>query len=150
MHIPILFLVVGGQVSLFHHPLPNASAFQQFGFSSVPPPDNSEKNFPPGDGGSTKENSGATAKASGETEAPEKREALVSKDSLKKLTMEVLVKLVTEKVELLKGKHEEIEKMQHTCADMVKPVTQKEVLLKGKHKEIEKCKTKFYALVQIW
>ncbi|KAG5551034.1 hypothetical protein RHGRI_009461 [Rhododendron griersonianum] len=110
------YKVVGGQVPLFHHSLPNASAFQLFGFSSVPSPENPEKeNSLPGDGGSRVENSGATTKA----------------NSSKELTMENLVKLVTEKIELLNGKHEEIEKM-------VKLVIEKEELLKVKHEEIEK------------
>ncbi|KAF7146777.1 hypothetical protein RHSIM_Rhsim04G0016800 [Rhododendron simsii] len=232
------YKVVGGQVSQFHHSLPNAYAFQRFGFSSVPSPKNPKKEkFPLGDGRNTVENSGAKGKASGDAEAPQQREAapvseapiqdqskqenntapLVTTssrwnptpeqlqaledmyeggthtptadqikliagelrqfkvegknvfywfknhrarerqkrrcehreslesevpDSLKELTMEDLVKLVTEKVEPLREKHEEIEKMQHTCADMVKLVTQKEELLKGKHKEIEKMQDK--------
>ncbi|KAE9456464.1 hypothetical protein C3L33_11559, partial [Rhododendron williamsianum] len=72
--------VVGGQGSLFHHSLPNnAYAFQRFGFSSVPSPENPKKEkSPPGDGGSTVENSGATAKASGDAEAPEQRDVPVS------------------------------------------------------------------------
>ncbi|XP_058209962.1 uncharacterized protein LOC131322605 [Rhododendron vialii] len=236
------YKVVGGQGSLFHHSLPNAYAFQRFGFSSVPSPKNPKKvKSPPGDGGSTVENSGATAKASGDAEAPRQREAPVYEapiqdqskqenntaplvtassrwnptpeqlqaledmyeggtrtptadqikliagelrqfgkidgknvfywfqnhrargrqkrrrehreslesevpDSSKELTMEDLVKLVTEKVEPLRGKHKEIEQMQdkvlRTCADMVKFVTQKEVLLKVKHKDIEKMQGK--------
>ncbi|KAE9456463.1 hypothetical protein C3L33_11558, partial [Rhododendron williamsianum] len=72
-----------------------------------------------------------------------KQIAFFYSDSSKEyLTMEDLVKLVTEKVEPLMGKHKEIEQMQdevlRTCADMVKLVTQKEVLLKRKHKDIEK------------
>ncbi|KAE9456495.1 hypothetical protein C3L33_11560, partial [Rhododendron williamsianum] len=115
-HAETTAYVVGGQVPLFHHSLPNASAFQQFGFSSVPSPENPEKeNSLPGDGGNAVENSGAATKA----------------NSSKELTMENLVKLVTEKIELLNGKHEEIEKM-------VKLVTEKEELLKVKHEEIEK------------
>ncbi|KAI8557546.1 hypothetical protein RHMOL_Rhmol04G0019000 [Rhododendron molle] len=71
--------VVGGQGSLFHHSLPNAYAFRRFGFSSVPSPENPKKEKSlPGDGGSAVENSGATAKASGDAEAPQQREAPVS------------------------------------------------------------------------
>lgn len=61
-----------------------------------------------------------------------------SDSSTKELTTEDLLNLVTEKVELLKGKHEEIEKMQGTCAAMMKLVTKREELLKAKQEEIEK------------
>ncbi|KAF7145355.1 hypothetical protein RHSIM_Rhsim04G0017000 [Rhododendron simsii] len=71
--------VVGGQVSQFHHSLPNAYAFQRFGFSSVPSPKNLKKEKSlPGDGRNRVENSGATAKASGDAEASQQREAPVS------------------------------------------------------------------------
>lgn len=113
--------VVASQVSLFHNSFPNASAFQRFGFSSVPSPENPEKENSV-NGGSTVENNGATTKASGDAEAPEQGEVPISEDSEEELTMEDLVKLVTEKEELLKVKHKEIEKMQdkvlRTYADM--------------------------------
>ncbi|KAF7144602.1 hypothetical protein RHSIM_Rhsim04G0016600 [Rhododendron simsii] len=129
-------MVVADQMSLFHHSSLNASAFQRFGFSSVPSPETPEKeSSPSANGGSTVESNGATAKASGDTEASEQREVPISggmkvtnqeEDSgsnsesqyttlLKggeELTMDDLVKLVTEKEELLKVKHKEIEKMQ--------------------------------------
>ncbi|XP_058209775.1 grpE protein homolog 2, mitochondrial-like isoform X2 [Rhododendron vialii] len=118
-------MVVAGQMSLFHHSSLNASAFQQFGFSSVPSPETPEKeNSPSANGGSTVESNGATAKASGDTEASEQREVPISgdSDSEEELTMDDLVKLVTEKEELLNVKHKEIEKMQdkvlRTYADM--------------------------------
>ncbi|KAE9456466.1 hypothetical protein C3L33_11557, partial [Rhododendron williamsianum] len=146
--------VVAGQMSLFHHSSLNASAFQRFGFSSVPSPETPEKeNSPSANGGSTVESNGATAKASGDTEASEQREVPISggmkvtnqeedsgsnseshynmshsvkrrrgakqmsfsdsdSDSEEELTMDDLVKLVTEKEELLKVKDKEFEKMQ--------------------------------------
>lgn len=143
-------------MSLFHHSSLNASAFQRFGFSSVPSPETPEKeNSPSANGGSTVESNGATAKASGDTEASEQREVPISggmkvtnqeedsgsnseshynmshsvkrrrgakqmsfsdsdsdSDSEEELTMDDLVKLVTEKEELLKVKDKEFEKMQ--------------------------------------
>ncbi|KAF7112219.1 hypothetical protein RHSIM_RhsimUnG0247900 [Rhododendron simsii] len=109
----------------FHHSLPNACAFQRFGFSSVPSPGSTVKeNSPAAKGASTVENNGAKANTSGDAEAPEQREVPVCEDSLKELTIEDQVKQVTEKIELLKGKLEEIEKMQdkvqRTCEGMIK------------------------------
>ncbi|XP_058210341.1 uncharacterized protein LOC131322841 [Rhododendron vialii] len=236
------YKVVGGQVSLFHHSLPNASAFQRFGGSRAShrarPRSSASRaskfwakrphliiwpRTPKYVGsvleGSTVENSGATAKASGDAEALEQREAPISKDSFKELTMEDLVKLVTlkgkheeiekiqdkvlrtfadmvnvaerarasgdaealekretpvfedsstkklamedlvklvtEKVELLKGKHEEIEKMQGTCTAMMKLVTKREELLKAKQEKIEKTQdnvlhTLVYQVIATW
>ncbi|CAL5392719.1 unnamed protein product [Camellia sinensis] len=107
--------VISGLVSLLHHSALNTSAFQRFGFSSSTSPETTEKeNAQSGNGGSTVENDGATAKTSGDTEVPEQKEASSSEDSdaEAELSMEDLVKLVTEKEELLNVKHKEIEKMQ--------------------------------------
>ncbi|KAI8009369.1 hypothetical protein LOK49_LG06G00432 [Camellia lanceoleosa] len=107
--------VISGLVSLLHHSALNTSAFQRFGFSSSTSPETTEKeNAQSGNGGSTVENNGATAKTSGDTEVPEQKEASSSEDSdaEAELSMEDLVKLVTEKEELLNVKHKEIEKMQ--------------------------------------
>ncbi|THG21649.1 hypothetical protein TEA_000278 [Camellia sinensis var. sinensis] len=115
MHMLILFQVISGLVSLLHHSALNTSAFQRFGFSSSTSPETTEKeNAQSGNGGSTVENNGATAKTSGDTEVPEQKEASSSEDSdaEAELSMEDLVKLVTEKEELLNVKHKEIEKMQ--------------------------------------
>lgn len=83
----------------------------------MPSPETPEKeNSPSANGGSTVESNGATAKASGDTEASEQREVPISgdsdSDSEEELTMDDLVKLVTEKEELLKVKDKEFEKMQ--------------------------------------
>ncbi|KAF7145438.1 hypothetical protein RHSIM_Rhsim04G0017400 [Rhododendron simsii] len=96
------------------------------------------------------------ARASGDAEALEKREAPVFEDSsTKELTTEDLLNLVTEKVELLKEKHKEIEKMQGTCTAMMKLVTKREELLKSKQEEIEKTQdnvvlTLVYLVIATW
>ncbi|PSR96266.1 Protein GrpE like [Actinidia chinensis var. chinensis] len=97
--------VFTSQVSMLHHSALNASVFQRFGFSSFASRETTEKE-------NAQSENGAAAKTSGDTEVPEQREASSSEDSEDELSMEDLVKLVTEKEQLLKAKHKEIEKMQ--------------------------------------
>ncbi|KAL6999209.1 hypothetical protein U1Q18_000369 [Sarracenia purpurea var. burkii] len=117
--------VVTSQVSLLHHPALNASAFQQFGFSSSASPEtNEQENAQPGSNqGNPVENRDRSTKTSGDTQVPDQAEVSSSEDeevtdqkeesdSEDELSMEDLVKLVAEKEELLKVKHKEIEKMQ--------------------------------------
>ncbi|KAA8527012.1 hypothetical protein F0562_008759 [Nyssa sinensis] len=129
--------VVTGQVSLSHHSILNGSAFQRYGISSTASPQSTEKDTAQSgnDQGNTVENDGATAKTTGNTEAPDQKEESGSNsksqfvkrrrrgtkrtafsdsdsDSEGDLSIDDLVKLVAEKEELLKMKHKEIEKMQ--------------------------------------
>ncbi|KAI3703808.1 hypothetical protein L1987_74003 [Smallanthus sonchifolius] len=97
--------VMAGQISLLHHSALNSLAFQRFGISSSASPQSNDK--------TTAEN-GETATDN----SNDAKENPIDED----LTMEDLVKLVTEKEELLKTKQEEIEKMKdkvlRTYADM--------------------------------
>ncbi|KAI3828331.1 hypothetical protein L1987_02431 [Smallanthus sonchifolius] len=97
--------VMTGQISLLHHSALNSLAFQRFGISSSASPQSNEK--------TTSEN-GETATDN----SNDAKENPIEED----LTMEDLIKLVTEKEELLKTKQEEIEKMKdkvlRTYADM--------------------------------
>lgn len=105
--------MVGSRVSLVSSVIPGRVCISTSWFSSVPSPENlEEENTPPADRGSTVGNNGATAKASGDAEASEQREELISEDLEEKLTMKDLVKLVTEKEKLLMAKLKKIEKMQ--------------------------------------
>ncbi|XP_057465871.1 grpE protein homolog 2, mitochondrial isoform X2 [Actinidia eriantha] len=97
--------VFTSQMSMLHHSARNASVFQRFGLSSFASSETTEKE-------NAQSGNDAAAKTSGDTEVPEQREASSSEDSEDELSMEDLVKLVTEKEELLKVKHKEIEKLQ--------------------------------------
>ncbi|KAI3755896.1 hypothetical protein L1987_55705 [Smallanthus sonchifolius] len=103
--------MIAGHISLLHNSTLNSSAFQRFGFSSSASPQPNEKGTEngtttTGSSNDAKENASSDDKGQGEEE----------------LTMEDLIKLVTEKEELLKTKQEEIEKMKdkvlRTYADM--------------------------------
>ena len=117
-------------MSLFNH---NASMFQRFGiFSSSSPQTSDKETAQSGNEQSTVENDGAPAGAdpaktnqteeSGSNSKPQsesskrrrrgtKRTAFSDSDSEGDLSMDDLVKLLTEKEELLKIKHKEIEQM---------------------------------------
>ncbi|XP_004294427.1 PREDICTED: grpE protein homolog, mitochondrial-like isoform X3 [Fragaria vesca subsp. vesca] len=92
------------QVSLLHHSTPTSSISQLFGFSSSASPEPSER---VGNGGSEK--SDAKVSEGGDTQAADQTK---ESDSDEDLSTEDLVKLLTEKEELLKQKHKEVEKMQ--------------------------------------
>ncbi|KAL3503553.1 hypothetical protein ACH5RR_038002 [Cinchona calisaya] len=113
--------VVSGQVSLLHHSFLNGSPFQWFGFSSSASPQHNEK-----DNAQSGTESGSDAadgaKTSAQTEVHDKTEASSStdakvqddkdgSDSEDDLSRDDLVKLVAEKEEQLKIKHEELQKM---------------------------------------
>ncbi|KAL0000727.1 hypothetical protein SO802_014508 [Lithocarpus litseifolius] len=110
-------LSVPGQVAFLHHSA-TRSIFQRFGVSSSASPEPTDK-----ENGSTVDNNGAPT-ASGDAKLADQAEdpgpgqskaagAKVSdSESEAELSMDDLVKLVTEKEELLKLKHKEIEKMQ--------------------------------------
>nr|XP_027064314.1 grpE protein homolog 1, mitochondrial-like isoform X2 [Coffea arabica] len=127
--------VVSGQVALLHRSFLNGSPFQLFGFSSSASPQHNEKDTaqPRAENGSD----AAAAGTSTETEVHDKTEASASTDSQVKdekdvsdsdsdsegdLSRDDLVKLVAEKEEQLKIKHEELQKLQdkalRTYADM--------------------------------
>ncbi|XP_027170598.1 grpE protein homolog 1, mitochondrial-like isoform X2 [Coffea eugenioides] len=127
--------VVSGQVALLHRSFLNGSPFQLFGFSSSASPQHNEKDTaqPGAENGSD----AAAAGTSTETEVHDKTEASASTDSQVKdekdvsdsdsdsegdLSRDDLVKLVAEKEEQLKIKHEELQKLQdkalRTYADM--------------------------------
>ncbi|KAK9074232.1 hypothetical protein SSX86_006829 [Deinandra increscens subsp. villosa] len=104
--------VIGGHISLLHSRALNSMAFQRFGISSSASPQSNEK--------ATSENGGTATDNSDNV-----KENTSSDDEGKgeeDLTMEDLIKLVTEKEELLKTKQEENEKMKdkvlRTYADM--------------------------------
>ncbi|XP_050369483.1 grpE protein homolog 2, mitochondrial-like isoform X2 [Argentina anserina] len=121
------------QVSMLHHSTPTSSISQLFGFSSSASPESSES---AGNGGSEKSNTkvsdSGNTKVADETNdsgsIPEsqstnvrrqrnlrggtKRTAFSDSDSDEDLSTEDLVKLLTEREELLKQKHEEVAKMQ--------------------------------------
>ncbi|XP_016648814.1 PREDICTED: protein GrpE-like isoform X3 [Prunus mume] len=99
------------QVSLLHHSTPSSSISQIFGFSSSASPQPSEREH-----GSAAENGGAStngepAKASGDAKVSEQTKESDSEGE-GDLGFDDLVKLVAEKEELLKQKHEEIKSMQ--------------------------------------
>ncbi|KAJ0936348.1 putative GrpE nucleotide exchange factor [Helianthus annuus] len=103
--------VIAGQISSLHNSTCNLSGFQRFGFSSSASPESNEKESENGrttTGSSNDEKESANSDDKGQGEED--------------LTMEDLIKLVTEKEELLKIKQEEIEKMKdkvlRTYADM--------------------------------
>ncbi|KAI3703014.1 hypothetical protein L6452_28768 [Arctium lappa] len=102
--------VIAGQISLLHNSILSSSAFQRFGISSSASPQANEK--------STSENGGATTNKPDDAKENDNGQGSGEED----LTLEDLVKLVTEKEELLKTKQEEIEKMKdkvlRTYADM--------------------------------
>ncbi|KAM2252920.1 hypothetical protein ACFX1S_007369 [Malus domestica] len=121
-HLPILsnqsqalihdfsYKIVPRQVSLLHHSTPTSSISQIFGFSSSASP------HPEKDHGSAVENGSASTngepeKASGEVKVADQAKESDS-ESDGDLTMDDLVKLVAEKEDLLKEKHEEFKKMQ--------------------------------------
>ncbi|XP_030932492.1 grpE protein homolog 2, mitochondrial-like isoform X2 [Quercus lobata] len=108
---------VPGQVAFLHHSA-TCSIFQRFGVSSSASPEPTDK-----ENGSTVDNNGAPttsgdAKLADQAEdsGPGQRKAAGAKESDSEskgeLSMDDLVKLVTEKEELLMLKHQEIEKMQ--------------------------------------
>ncbi|KAJ0774396.1 putative GrpE nucleotide exchange factor [Helianthus annuus] len=104
-------MVIAGQISSLYNSTCNLSAFQRFGFSSSASPESNEKESENGrttTGSSNDEKESANSDDKGQGEED--------------LTMEDLIKLVTEKEELLKIKQEEIEKMKdkvlRTYADM--------------------------------
>ncbi|CAN6560591.1 unnamed protein product [Malus baccata var. baccata] len=102
--------IVPRQVSLLHHATPTSSISQIFGFSSSASPQ------PEKEHGSAVENGGASTngepeKASGDAKVADQTKESDS-ESEGDLTMDDLVKLVTEKEDLLKEKHEEFKKMQ--------------------------------------
>ncbi|XP_009334163.1 grpE protein homolog 2, mitochondrial isoform X2 [Pyrus x bretschneideri] len=102
--------IVPRQVSLLHHSTPTSSISQIFGFSSSASP-HTEK-----DHGSAVENGNASTngepeKASGDAKVADQAKESDS-ESDGDLTMDDLVKLVAEKEDLLKEKHEEFKKMQ--------------------------------------
>ncbi|KAI7743968.1 hypothetical protein M8C21_031546, partial [Ambrosia artemisiifolia] len=102
--------VIAAQVSILHNSAYNVSAFQRFGFSSSASPESNEKE---------KENGRTTGSSNDATENDNSDDKGEGEEDL---TMEDLIKLVTEKEELLKTKQEEIEKMKdkvlRTYADM--------------------------------
>ncbi|KAM1857294.1 hypothetical protein ACFX14_007415 [Malus domestica] len=121
-HLPILsnqsqalihdfsYKIVPRQVSLLHHSTPTSSISQIFGFSSSASP------HPEKDHGSAVENgrastNGEPEKASGDVKVADQAKESDS-ESDGDLTMDDLVKLVAEKEDLLKEKHEEFKKMQ--------------------------------------
>ncbi|KAB2606036.1 grpE protein [Pyrus ussuriensis x Pyrus communis] len=102
--------IVPRQVSLLHHSTPTSSISQIFGFSSSASP------HPEKDHGSAVENGSASTngepeKASGDAKVADQAKESDS-ESDGDLTMDDLVKLVAEKEDLLKEKHEEFKKMQ--------------------------------------
>ncbi|XP_024160445.1 grpE protein homolog 2, mitochondrial isoform X2 [Rosa chinensis] len=102
--------LIPSQVSLLHHSASSSSISisQLFGFSSSASPEPSER---VGNGGAEK--SDAKVSDSGDTKvADQTKESDSDSDSDGDLSTEDLVKLLTEKEELLKQKHKEIEKMQ--------------------------------------
>ncbi|KAH7544443.1 hypothetical protein ACOSP7_030303 [Xanthoceras sorbifolium] len=130
--------LVSTQVTQFHHSAPSASIFQRFGFSSASPEPNEKEHGndadspkPNGDAKASDEVEDAAAsegtKESGFNSEPQstmsqsdqrrrrgtKRTAFSDSDSdsESELSRDDLVKLVMEKEELLKAKHEEIENM---------------------------------------
>ncbi|XP_062017670.1 grpE protein homolog 2, mitochondrial-like isoform X2 [Rosa rugosa] len=100
--------LIPSQVSLLHHSTSSSSISisQLFGFSSSASPEPSER---VGNGGAEK--SDAKVSDSGDTKVADQTKESDS-DSDGDLSTEDLVKLLTEKEELLKQKHKEIEKMQ--------------------------------------
>lgn len=102
--------VIAGQISLLHNSILSSSAFQRFGISSSASPQANEK--------TTSKNGGPTTNNPDDAKENDKGQDSGEED----LTLEDLVKLVTEKEELLKTKQEEIEKMKdkvlRTYADM--------------------------------
>ncbi|KAK4850372.1 hypothetical protein QYF36_006190 [Acer negundo] len=101
---------VSTQVTQFHHSAANSSIFQRFGFSSASPEPNEKEH---GDGVESPKPNG-DAKASDEVEdaaSAETEESDSESESGSDLSRDDLVKLVKEKEELLKAKHEEIEVM---------------------------------------
>ncbi|KAM3744136.1 hypothetical protein ACB098_06G029100 [Castanea mollissima] len=109
-------LSVPGQVAFLHHSA-TRSFFQRFGVSSSASPEPTDK-----ENGSTVDNNGAPSSGDAkladqaEDSDPGQSKAAGAKESDSEsegeLSMDDLVKLVTEKEELLKLKHKEIEKMQ--------------------------------------
>ncbi|KAK4576008.1 hypothetical protein RGQ29_026810 [Quercus rubra] len=108
---------VPGQVAFLHHSA-TRSIFQRFGVSSSASPEPTDK-----ENGSTVDNNGAPSTSGdakladqAEDSGPGQSKAAGAKESDSEsegeLSMDDLVKLVTEKEELLKLKHKEIEKMQ--------------------------------------
>ncbi|KAL3508443.1 hypothetical protein ACH5RR_027844 [Cinchona calisaya] len=116
--------MVSGQVSLLHHSFLNGSPFQWYGMSLSASPQHNEKDKAQSgiENGSTLESDAAEAKTSAEvsdqTEASASSDVKVEdqKDASDSeegdLSRDDLVKLVAEKEEQLKIKHEELQKMQ--------------------------------------
>ncbi|KAI9186246.1 hypothetical protein LWI28_015244 [Acer negundo] len=101
---------VSTQVTQFHHSAANSSIFQRFGFSSASPEPNEKEH---GDGVESPKPNG-DAKASDEVEdaaSAETEESDSESENGSDLSRDDLVKLLKEKEELLKAKHEEIEVM---------------------------------------
>ncbi|KAI7739646.1 hypothetical protein M8C21_003128 [Ambrosia artemisiifolia] len=98
--------MITGQISLLHNSALNSFAFQRFGISSSASPQSNEKTTSENGGTATDENANENAEGQGDED----------------LTMEDLIKIMTEKEGLLKTKQEEIEKMKdkvlRTYADM--------------------------------
>ncbi|KAI5333847.1 hypothetical protein PRUPE_4G223200 [Prunus persica] len=99
------------QVSLLHHSTPSSSISQIFGFSSSASPQPSEREH-----GSAAENGGASTNGEPAKESGDAKVSDQTKESDSEgegdLGFDDLVKLVAEKEELLKQKHEEIKRMQ--------------------------------------
>lgn len=106
---------VRSQIAFLQHSINDTYHCQRLGFSSSASPQSTEKESKQSldDGASVKENGASEnaepTKTSGEATASEKTE---ESDSDEDLSIDELVKLVTEKEELLKQKHKEIEVMQ--------------------------------------
>lgn len=101
--------VVGGHMSLLHDSTPTLSSLQRFGFSSSASPEPDEKD-------AAKKSENAPSNASEQDEVSDQRKSSASDQeeesgSDEDLSMEDLVKLVSEKEEILKGKNKEIENM---------------------------------------
>ncbi|KAL5735843.1 hypothetical protein ACOSQ2_030631 [Xanthoceras sorbifolium] len=101
--------LVSTQVTQFHHSAPSASIFQRFGFSSASPEPNEKEHG--NDADSPKPNGDAKASDEVEDAAASEGTKESDSDSESELSRDDLVKLVMEKEELLKAKHEEIENM---------------------------------------
>ena len=146
-----LFKLVTGRVSLLHHSIVNPYVFQRFGISTYASPQSTEKvaaesgnerasaktngdaevlgqeetsNSKDNEGADEKNESGSSLESQSvkRRRRGTKRTAFSDSDSEGDLSMDDLVKLVSEKEEQLKAKHEEIEKMKdkvlRTYADM--------------------------------
>ncbi|XP_010519404.1 PREDICTED: uncharacterized protein LOC104798885, partial [Tarenaya hassleriana] len=112
--------LVPAQVSLFDHLTANSSAFQRFGFSSSASPEPNEKENNNTEASNSSE--GAVDKDSETGKATTETEESDSETDADDLSRDDLVKLVAEKEELLKTKHQELgqmkDKVLRTYAEM--------------------------------